>query len=895
MAIVDHLVKIVGKIINLEVDQQQMMILADIVINTNISNECLWSLAKISSGVFDRQIWALKFLDAFGKFPTGIAEGSFSHFGEYDECLEIEHHHHHNNDDDHSNTIYGRYCLAKIIIPYPPTFNPMYQPSIDTLYVRHHFEYFINFLRLYNLDNYLTMRKVVEKLNNQHGTWLRLGVCFPTACQSNEFELLLNEIFYPVFKLPIELEPDCYDRQTYARKSYDNYEFYALIILSTIIIVNLICTACHFGCIAFCCQPMTESNDSTPIQKLFFRLSKSQLFKWIICFSIIANTEALFDFHCYDDPMIKQQMMTTNNDDDDDDDKKSTKQKNHHHHHHKTIDRFKCIDVVRLFLVINVCVDHMFLFPPFMAFMSFKRILNSVITKAYDYNRYFFARNILIIDTMFLISGLLLSYSLLRKLAINRGRFNYIVFTIRLWLKYSIPMFFIVQLFWLLPLSGDGPLWNMGMKMLVNTCKESDSLLSSFTYLSNYRIRSNQNVFNFDQKFALCNPPTWFLSALFQLQIIGPLFILAIYHYQRFGLGLNIFMVLFGCYTSILPDHLFGQLTYMDGPSFSSLEELTHSFVAYHMGINQYLISFFLGIIIGFLIIQRQIQMNPNQSINNDDRKKIIVEKLWLKRILWIMAIAGLIISIYWFMTLHTMNVAPSRTSILLWFSIGKLIGCLSIAWMLYELCIGQAIIIEKIFSIRLFQFLSRLTFGIYLLHFLPLAHRLFTVRDSYVMTDKLLFEFILIDFIQTSIMAAIFYVIIERPFNNFTTMIVLNIATMTNKSHCNDNIIDRIIDNHNECIDSADIKDDDDGDGNKRKFSQYHQNGHDEMTNDSHQKQQYQYQYQSQHASSSSMDQNNNNNSLSLSHQVIKIEIQDLKLSLPQVNLFTANCGDRT
>ena len=188
-------------------------------------------------------------LDAFGKFPTGIAEGSFSHFGEYDECLEIEHHHHHDNDDDHSNTIYGRYCLAKIIIPYPPTFNPMYQPSIDTLYVRHHFEYFINFLRLYNLDNYLTMRKVVEKLNNQHGTWLRLGVCFPTACQSNEFELLLNEsmffipfilnidlnlnfifisVFYPVFKLPIELEPDCYDRQTYARKSYDNYEFYAL-------------------------------------------------------------------------------------------------------------------------------------------------------------------------------------------------------------------------------------------------------------------------------------------------------------------------------------------------------------------------------------------------------------------------------------------------------------------------------------------------------------------------------------------------------------------------------------------------------------------------------------------------------------------------------------------
>ena len=188
-------------------------------------------------------------MDALGKFPTGIAEGSFAHFGEFDECLEIEHH----DQNDEFKTIYGRYCLAKIIIPYPPTYNNNDHPSIETLYKRHHFEYFINFLKLYNLDNYLTMRKVVEKLNNQHGTWLRLGVCFPTACQSNEFELLINEskfkqtiikplifilniffslnihiVFYPVFKLPVELEPDCYDLQTYTKKSYDNYEFYSM-------------------------------------------------------------------------------------------------------------------------------------------------------------------------------------------------------------------------------------------------------------------------------------------------------------------------------------------------------------------------------------------------------------------------------------------------------------------------------------------------------------------------------------------------------------------------------------------------------------------------------------------------------------------------------------------
>lgn len=165
--------------------------------------------------------------------------------------------------------------------------------------------------------------------------------------------------------------------------------------------------------------------------------------------------------------------------------------------------RFAFLDAIRLILVINVCIDHMFLFTPFMSFMAFKRILNSVITKVYYYNRYFFARNILIIDTLFIISGLVLSYSLLRRLALNGGKIHYGVFLVRLWLKYTLPMGAVILLFWLLPLTGDGPIWKVGMNLLVPACKDSFSLLSSFTYLSNYRIKATQNVFNFDPQFAV--------------------------------------------------------------------------------------------------------------------------------------------------------------------------------------------------------------------------------------------------------------------------------------------------------------------------------------------------------------------------------------------------------
>lgn len=102
-----------------------------------------------------------------------------------------------------------------------------------------------------------------------------------------------------------------------------------------------------------------------------------------------------------------------------------------------------------------------------------------------------------------LCSGLVLSYSLLRKLTLSQGKMHYFVFLVRLWLKYSLPMAVVILLYWILPLTGDGPIWNVGMHLLVPACKDSFSLLSSFSYFSNYRIKATQNVFNFDPQFAV--------------------------------------------------------------------------------------------------------------------------------------------------------------------------------------------------------------------------------------------------------------------------------------------------------------------------------------------------------------------------------------------------------
>lgn len=120
-------------------------------------------------------------IDAWGKVPTGITEGSIAHFGEFDQCLEIS---------EETNKLRGQYCLAKFILPYPS--RESYRKKTP-LYGYHHYRYLVDFFKLYNLDNYFTVAKFIEILNNQKGRLFRLGICFPSACSPSEIEGLLNQ------------------------------------------------------------------------------------------------------------------------------------------------------------------------------------------------------------------------------------------------------------------------------------------------------------------------------------------------------------------------------------------------------------------------------------------------------------------------------------------------------------------------------------------------------------------------------------------------------------------------------------------------------------------------------------------------------------------------------
>jgi len=85
-----------------------------------------------------------------------------------------------------------------------------------------------------------------------------------------------------------------------------------------------------------------------------------------------------------------------------------------------------------------------------------------------------------------------------------------------------------------------------------------------------------------------------------------------------------------------------------------------------------------MGIIVGFLISHQLIYKRFNLSKRTE-------------LTLWTVSVISLSAVMFWFNSLHRINQAAPRLSILLWFSVGKLIGCVAISWMLYALCVGRA------------------------------------------------------------------------------------------------------------------------------------------------------------------------------------------------------------
>ncbi|EDX14074.1 GD18369 [Drosophila simulans] len=158
--------------------------------------QCLADMKELFAGVKTGSYWALKMIDSWGSFPSGLLYGTFYDLGNFDECLNI------NQEISSSQTIKGKYCFMAVPL----------KDVLDT---------------------------GIESLE---GMQIKIATCFPASCSATQVETFAGQLYQNKvnssmsFNISID-EDGC---QTSDPVPWDGLTIFTVVILSvlTLIVVS---------------------------------------------------------------------------------------------------------------------------------------------------------------------------------------------------------------------------------------------------------------------------------------------------------------------------------------------------------------------------------------------------------------------------------------------------------------------------------------------------------------------------------------------------------------------------------------------------------------------------------------------------------------------------------
>ncbi|KAH8382324.1 hypothetical protein KR009_002922, partial [Drosophila setifemur] len=167
---------------------------------TSDDSQCIADLAVLVESLKGGKTWALKMLDSWGSFPSGLLYGTFYDLGNFDECLKIQ------QEISNTQTIQGKYCF--MAIPLKDVIDPQ-----------------------------------IEALQSEQ---IKIATCFPASCSGPQMDIFakqllqsfLNSSSLNSINLSIE-ESGC---QTSDSEPWDGLTIFTVVILSIFTLIVILCT-----------------------------------------------------------------------------------------------------------------------------------------------------------------------------------------------------------------------------------------------------------------------------------------------------------------------------------------------------------------------------------------------------------------------------------------------------------------------------------------------------------------------------------------------------------------------------------------------------------------------------------------------------------------------------
>ena len=345
---------------------------------------------------------------------------------------------------------------------------------------------------------------------------------------------------------------------------------------------------------------------------------------------------------------------------------------------------------------------------------------NPVYAMRHTYTRFTFqviSNAFLAVDNFLLLSGMLITYLVLREMDRRKGKIPLVFFYLHRYVRIS-PLYYFLLFLWfkVVPHIGHGPNWHYTDR---HNCEQY--WWTNVLYINNFHPRYNH----------ICYLVSWYLAVDTQLFIFAPIFLYLLYHYWRVGVA-AIFVAL--CATWTTTGIIAGVNEYKANAIIESFggyagtgvldypDSRTDIYEKPYCRASAYLI----GMLLGFVLHKK---WEPPKGLHI---------RIPFYLVMWILAGVLCITPVYGlYRDFNGHELSDFENIIYYMFSATGY--CLGLSCVIYACHNNYGFIINTILSWKLWVPLSRLTFAVYLIH-VPLYTFYFaTMQSRIAQTDYMI------------------------------------------------------------------------------------------------------------------------------------------------------------
>ncbi|XP_077505900.1 nose resistant to fluoxetine protein 6-like [Amblyomma americanum] len=566
----------------------------------DVQPECSIALLRTMRAFKNLDPWALRLLDATGKYPTGVFQVSRVDFGAFDECLETE-----VRDSSGQLQSLGQYCNLLIAVKN----RTITERILDHLSgVIHH--------------RFLDYKDLVL---NARTPLIRIGICFLNDCSEEDIQALIDSVIPPVVKAEVSncvtAEPEPWNRTQAAVVIF--FTVLAIIVFGATLVDHFL-------------KPEHKAKCGMPL-------------KLVTAFSAVTNSEILFQCNDKRNPdHLSLQFMHG----------------------------------VRFFSVAHIVLGHCYE----AVSDSWARLLNMFIENDH-WTNLIIATGFNSVDTFFFLSGFFLCLVITKQKA--NGPIVFLIAVIRRLIRICIPLFFVIMCFYGVPRFVSGP--NVKAFFL----KFYDEIATDWWGL----LLQIRNFSEFRDETLLVH--LWYLSSDFQLFVVSLLVLLLLKSRKALSLGAFAVLSLLGCaiamWTAADPE----VVPFMMFPGFTKRRVLK-TLNLYYIKPFYHAVCFFSGCVTLMLL----------EDFRDRKISKGVRFAGWC--VSTSCALCVMFMKVPWY---KHVDPTPGAAKLLVAF-FDRVLWSISLAWITLACSTGQGGLVGRLLSLNVFVPLSKLSFGIYMIHY---------------------------------------------------------------------------------------------------------------------------------------------------------------------------------